>query len=519
MLSSRKSRFVATGLGAALAVSTAVVTAPPAVAYLRSAVLKSAASYASAQGYHVGISVYDTTNGAVMGAGDYTGTYASESLIKVFIATRLLLTGRMHGSTEARAYKMVTQSDDAIASAFYGSVGGDGLVNWIAGYYHVAHLGYGPSRAGWWGNTHLHPDGLVRLYAKLKADRRVAPWLLNAMRHATHYGSDGTYQYFGLPSATRGAAIKQGWGNDYEIGSSSDFNTTGFIDHDRYAVAILARGPSSAYGARISDLLTNVARRLLPNGIFPEAPPSVTGLSTHSGPLGGGRQVTVHGTAFTFVRSVYFGTARARNLHVLSPTTLTVTEPAHTRANCYVRVFTAHGYSQHAPANAFLYERAPLIGGLSSTAGPTRGGQVVTVTGQAFTRVTTVLVGGISAPWRLLSGTELRITTPKHAAGTVNIEVRTVYGRSNDRRYSYDAPPTVTGVSPAKGQAAGGDTVTITGTNLVPGTTVTFGGTPSSKVVPKGTSMTAVTPKHARGTVDVVVTTPGGVAKARYTYS
>jgi hypothetical protein len=104
----------------------------------------------------------------------------------------------------------------------------------------------------------------VHLYAKIKADPRVAPWLLNAMHHATTYGSDGTYQFFGLPSATTGAAVKQGWTCCF--GGRAGFHSSGFINGDRYAVVILTSSAPSTYGRYAMDTITGVARRLLPSG-------------------------------------------------------------------------------------------------------------------------------------------------------------------------------------------------------------------------------------------------------------
>ena len=64
-------------------------------------------------------------------------------------------------------------------------------------------------------------------------------------------------------------------------------------------------------------------------------------------------------------------------------------------------------------------------------------------------------------------------------------------------------------VSPNNGPVAGGTGVTITGTGLVTGATVTFGGTAATNVVVKnGTTMTATTPAHAAGAVTVTVTNP-----------
>jgi hypothetical protein len=62
-------------------------------------------------------------------------------------------------------------------------------------------------------------------------------------------------------------------------------------------------------------------------------------------------------------------------------------------------------------------------------------------------------------------------------------------------------------ISPASGDWWGGDAVTITGTHFAPVVTVTFGGVaaPSVVVVDTGT-LTVITPAHAAGAVDVVVT-------------
>lgn len=78
--------------------------------------------------------------------------------------------------------------------------------------------------------------------------------------------------------------------------------------------------------------------------------------------------------------------------------------------------------------------------------------------------------------------------------------------------------PTVTSCSPNNGSAAGGTSVTITGTNFFAPTssfptaiTATFGGTAATSVTfVSSTSITCVTPAHAAGVVNVVVTNPDG---------
>ena len=66
--------------------------------------------------------------------------------------------------------------------------------------------------------------------------------------------------------------------------------------------------------------------------------------------------------------------------------------------------------------------------------------------------------------------------------------------------------PTVTSVSPNSGPVAGGTSVTITGTNFAVVASATFGGVAATNVVVvNSTTMTATTPAHAAGAVDVVV--------------
>jgi IPT/TIG domain len=76
--------------------------------------------------------------------------------------------------------------------------------------------------------------------------------------------------------------------------------------------------------------------------------------------------------------------------------------------------------------------------------------------------------------------------------------------------------PTVTGVTPKRGPAAGGTTVTITGSGFALGTTATtikFGAAASQSVnCTSSTQCTAVSPKHAVAIVDVRATVNGVVS-------
>ncbi|MDQ1732741.1 MAG: hypothetical protein QOK10_2900 [Pseudonocardiales bacterium] len=230
------------------------------------AAVTAAAAVATSQGYRTGISVLDLTTGQYAGAGEDGGWFASESVVKVMIAARLLASGQMTGTTESTAYEMVTQSDDADADALYGLVGGADVLPWAESYFHISDLGEPPGNPAWWGSTEISAKGMVYLYAAIAKDPTVGPWLMDAMAHATQYGTDGTDQFFGIPSATSGAAVKQGWGDDGLDTPNAVFNSTGYVNDDRYAVAILTDGPPSSYGSEISAVVTAEAQRLMPNG-------------------------------------------------------------------------------------------------------------------------------------------------------------------------------------------------------------------------------------------------------------
>ena len=69
-------------------------------------------------------------------------------------------------------------------------------------------------------------------------------------------------------------------------------------------------------------------------------------------------------------------------------------------------------------------------------------------------------------------------------------------------------PLAVTSISPATGLS--GDAVSISGTGFLPGATVTLDGVRANVRASASTVITVITPVHGAGTVDVVVTNPGG---------
>ena len=157
----------------------------------------------------------------------------------------------------------------------------------------------------------------------------------------------------------------------------------------------------------------------------------------------------------------------------------------------------------------------PTVSEVEPSYGPPGGATSVTITGTSFTGATSVKFGSANAAsFKVESATKITAVTPA-GTGTVDVTVTTPEGTSAtgaSDRFSY--APTVTGVKPAAGPAAGGTSVTIAGTNFSEVSAVKFGSAnAASFTVNSATSITAVSPAGI-GIVNVTVTTAGGTSEA-----
>jgi hypothetical protein len=104
--------------------------------------------------------------------------------------------------------------------------------------------------------------------------------------------------------------------------------------------------------------------------------------------------------------------------------------------------------------------------------------------------------------------------------GTTQVEANTA---TLDKVTNPPVPPTVTGVSPASGPAAGGTAVTVTGTAFTGATAVNFDSAEATNVVVvSDTEVTVDSPAGTDGSsVNVTVTTPVGTSpvSGTFTYS
>jgi hypothetical protein len=256
--------------------------------------------------------------------------------------------------------------------------------------------------------------------------------------------------------------------------------------------------------------------------LAPPPPPTVTGVSPNSGTALGGTSVTITGTGFANVVYVSFGGYAAQSFTIDSDTSITAVAPAlYYDGTVDITVQTlASGWSATSVADQFTYaDPAPAVTGVAPNTGTAAGGDTVTITGSGFTTADGVFFGGVAAAsFTVNSDGSITATTPATSAdGTVDVTVTNFGGTSatgTADQFTYaDPAPTVTSVSPNTGTAAGGDTVTITGSGFTTAGSVSFGGVPAASfTVNSDGSITAVTPAGAAGTVDVTVSAAGGTS-------
>ncbi len=241
-------------------------------------------------------------------------------------------------------------------------------------------------------------------------------------------------------------------------------------------------------------------------------PPVVTGLAPAGGLAEGGASVTITGSNFTGATAVRFGSADATVTTVDSQSQITATSPAGT-GTVYVTVTTPGGTSPTSADAQFTYL---AVTGVTPDGGPEAGGTSVTITGSGFAYGTAAVSFGSDTAVDETVDSESQITaTSPGGSGTVPVTVTTSAGTSADlpdAQFTYFPVPAVTGVVPASGLAAGGTSVTITGSDLTGATAVRFGSADATGTTVDSESQITVTSPAGSGAVPVTVTTPGGTS-------
>jgi hypothetical protein len=202
----------------------------------------------------------------------------------------------------------------------------------------------------------------------------------------------------------------------------------------------------------------------------------------------------------------------AAGFAVLNDTRIIATTPAHAAGLVNVIVAGPGGTSN---ALTYTYAPTPTLTSITPSSGSIGGGQSVTIRGTNLTGTSSVSFATTPATFTVVNNILIAATTPVHVAGVVGVTAVTLGGKSNAVTYTYVVPPlpVVTSVSPTSGPTAGGTTVTIIGSHFTGAFAVKFGTTAATTfTLVADNKITATSPAHAAGTVDVRVTTAAGVS-------
>jgi hypothetical protein len=238
------------------------------------------------------------------------------------------------------------------------------------------------------------------------------------------------------------------------------------------------------------------------------APPTVTSFTPTS--AGAGQTVTINGTGFTGATAVSFGGVAATSFTVVSATQITAVVAAGS-ASGNVSVTTPGGTGV---LGGFTFILPPTITSFTPTSAGVS--QTVTITGTNFTGATAVSFGGTAAAsFTVVSATQITAVLAGGASGSVSVTTPGGTGTSPGFVYIFFIP-TISSFTPTS-MGAGG-TVTITGTNFIGVSAVSFGGTAAASfTVVSATQIDAVLGAGASGIVSV--TTPGGtVTQGGFTF-
>jgi hypothetical protein len=238
---------------------------------------------------------------------------------------------------------------------------------------------------------------------------------------------------------------------------------------------------------------------------------------------------TVSGRTRMYVQHSFTGTQRGTRDTVTYKVDWTAPSSDVGRVTFYAAGNAANGDGTSSGDNVYFTSNAIMSGGGTTTpaptlssinpsSGPSDGGTTITLSGSNFVSGASVTVDTTKVNPNFVDAKTLRIVTPAHAAGVVDLVVTNPDGQAARLRSAFtytnsqSPAPTVNSINPNSGPTSGGTMVTLTGNNFVSGATVTIGQRQATMVSVTGTQITAITQPGDPGTVNVIVTNPDGQA-------
>ncbi len=198
--------------------------------------------------------------------------------------------------------------------------------------------------------------------------------------------------------------------------------------------------------------------------------PSLSGITPSAINTDGTTLITVTGANFGTAGTVKIGGVDATQLVSWSQTSVVFRAAAGQGQGILVQMFVASQSSNTLQINYL----GPTLSTVTPSNGPTAGSTTITLTGANFGMTATVSLGASPCAVTGQSHSQIICTTPP-GQGSSSLQVSVGSQVSASLAFTYD-PPSLTGVTPANGPTAGGNSITISGSSLGTSATVTLGG-------------------------------------------
>ncbi len=301
-------------------------------------------------------------------------------------------------------------------------------------------------------------------------------------------------------------------GSNFMAGAAVRFGTTNCNAENVISSNTMTCVTAARSSGTVTVKVTNLDGQFdtLSNSYTYQSAPSVTSISTSSGPTSGGTVITINGSSFRNGVSVKIGSVDCSTLVFNSSSKLTCTTAAGP-SGTYDVVVTNSDNQTDSLTSAFTYLAPPVVSSVNPNVGLYTSSTSISISGSGFRAGATVVIGGNNCTGvNVVSSSQINCIAPAHAVGSVSLTVTNSDSQNstllNAFTYRY-AAPTVTSISPTSGLVSGGSLLTITGTGFRTGATVSIGGNNcSSVVVVSATQVTCVTPAHTAGAVNLSVT-------------
>lgn len=338
-------------------------------------------------------------------------------------------------------------------------------------------------------------------------------------QHSHPFTASGATATTNVPSAGAYYSVANTGASQNHYGGFIPLGTPGAAARRLNRNVIQATGVQSAHANMMPSLAINYV--ICFRGVFPDQSglgPVVTSVTPRSGsPNGTGETsglqnsvlIAISGYGFGPDSVVRFGAVQAQLAGPISSSQIQVRSPS--GAGLVPVTVTSRGITSLVTADC-IFKYVPSITSLVPAFGSPLGGTEVRIHGVGLEKVTKVLFGETLAGFQHLSDTEMLAYAPAqtNAAESVHVQVadkENVYSASTpSSEYSYW--PSVVSIAPDFGPPVGGATATVVGTNIQPGSVVTFDGTS----VPGGTidgNQIVVTTPPGTGAVKVGILAPG----------